>query len=101
MQVLRSFSLPPLRLHNNPPSGGWWKSGGSAAKSKGRIRSATPRNGDHAEVFSPAGILLADVETPVVFRSYLPIIITNDRVLGFIADEDDVLHLVSFRIVRG
>ena len=52
------------------------------------------------EVFSPAGVLLADVETPVVFRSYLPIIIANDRVLGFVADEDDVLHLMSFRIVR-
>jgi len=52
------------------------------------------------EVFSPAGAFLAVVDSPVVFRSYRPVIITNDRVLGFVADEDDVLYLVAFRIDR-
>jgi hypothetical protein len=54
----------------------------------------------HFEVFTRTGALLADVETPVIIRNYLPLIITNDRMLGFVADDDDVLHLVSFRIDR-
>jgi hypothetical protein len=62
-----------------------------------RLAGATARR---FEVFSPTGAFLAVVQSPVVFRSYRPVIITNDRVLGFVADEDDVLYLVAFRIDR-
>ena len=58
-------------------------------------------NARRFEVFSPAGTLMADVESPAVFRGYRPLIIGNYRILGFIADQDDVLYLASFRIVRG
>jgi hypothetical protein len=53
------------------------------------------------EVYSAAGALIARVESPISFRGYRPVIITNDRALGFIADDDDVIYLASFRIVRG
>jgi hypothetical protein len=53
------------------------------------------------DVFGPSGALVAEVEVPVAFRGGRPVIITSDRALGFIADEDDVLYLASFRIVRG
>jgi hypothetical protein len=52
------------------------------------------------EVFSSRGVLLAEVESPVLFRTYRPFLIASDRVLGFIADEDDVVYLASYRIVR-
>jgi hypothetical protein len=52
------------------------------------------------QVYSPAGTLLAEVESPALFRAYRPLLVTDDRVIGFIADEDDLLHLAAFRIVR-
>jgi hypothetical protein len=52
------------------------------------------------EVYSSTGAFLAQIEPAVAFRGYRPVIITDDRALGFIADEDDVLYLASFRIVR-
>lgn len=52
------------------------------------------------EVYDTKGVLLAEVASPATFAGYRPLIITNDQVLGFLPDEDDVLHLVSFWIVR-
>jgi hypothetical protein len=52
-------------------------------------------------VFSSSGAFMAEIESAPTLRGYRPVIINSDRVLGFIADEDDVLHLASFRIVRG
>jgi len=62
-----------------------------------RLRSPKVR---YFEVYGPRGILLAEVESPVLFRPYRPLLVTADRVIGFIADEDDILHLAMFRIVR-
>lgn len=64
------------------------------------VERRTELGGRRFEVYTPVGQLVADVESPVVFVSYRPLIITADRVLGFIADADDILHLASFRIVR-
>lgn len=52
------------------------------------------------EIYDSKGALLAEVTSPVTFAGYRPLIITRDQVLGFVPDEDDVLHLVSFRIAR-
>lgn len=65
------------------------------------IERRTSVQGRRFEVFSPSGAPVAEVETPLPFRGYRPVLITNERVLGFVADEDDVLYLASFRIVRG
>jgi hypothetical protein len=62
-----------------------------------RIKSIKVRN---FEVYSPGGAFLAEVESPALFRGYRPVVVTNDRVLAFVADEDELLHLVAFRIVR-
>jgi hypothetical protein len=56
--------------------------------------------GRRYEVYSPAGALVAEVATPVAFQGYRPVVITSDRVLGFVSDDDGVTHLASFRIVR-
>lgn len=53
------------------------------------------------EVYGPGGDPVAEVDTPRAFAAYRPVVITNDRALGFVTDEDDVLYLVSYRIVRG
>lgn len=65
------------------------------------VERRTSSEGRRFEVYSPAGALLAEVETPLAFRGYRPVVITNERAMGFVADEDDVLYLASFRIVRG
>ncbi|MDQ8166028.1 MAG: hypothetical protein P3A28_09790, partial [Gemmatimonadota bacterium] len=63
-----------------------------------RLRSPAAR---YFEVFSARGVLVAEVESPVTFQGYRPFIIGADRVIGFIADADEIVHLASFRIVRG
>ena len=50
------------------------------------------------EVYSTAGALLAHVETSVILSAYRPVAWTRDRIFGFVADADDVLHLVALRI---
>lgn len=52
------------------------------------------------EIYDSKGGLLAEVASPVGFAGYRPLILTRDQVLGFVPDEDELLHLVSFRIVR-
>jgi hypothetical protein len=52
------------------------------------------------EVYSAAGALVAEVAASVAFQGYRPVVITADRVLGFVSDDDGVPHLASFRIVR-
>ncbi len=53
------------------------------------------------EVYSAEGARLGEVALPVVFQGYRPLIVTGDRVIGFVPDEDELLYLASFRIVRG
>jgi hypothetical protein len=52
------------------------------------------------EIYDSGGTLLAEVASPVRFAGYRPLVITRDQFLGFVPDEDELLHLVSFRIVR-
>jgi hypothetical protein len=55
---------------------------------------------DRFEVYDSRGVLIAEVASPARFAVSRPLIITRGQVLGFVPDEDDLLHLVSFRIVR-
>jgi len=64
------------------------------------VERRTESDGRRFEVYTSTGRLVAEVESPVTFMGYRPLIIANDRVLGFVADADDILHLASFRIVR-
>ncbi len=50
------------------------------------------------EVYSPEGAPAAHVETPVVLSAYRPVAWTAERIFAFVADADDLLHLVSLRI---
>ncbi len=52
------------------------------------------------DVFSPAGVLLAQADEPPLLQPYRPFIITNDRMLGFVADGDGVQYLVVWKIGR-
>jgi len=52
------------------------------------------------EVYGPTGSLIAEGDFPVLPRGERPVIISEDRILCFVADEDDVVYLVSLRIVR-
>lgn len=56
--------------------------------------------GRRFEIYDSRGSLIAGVTSPVTFVNYRPLIITRDRVVGFIPDQDEVLYLTSFRIVR-
>ena len=58
-------------------------------------------NARRFEVYGGSGALVATISAPVIFQAYRPLIITNDRIVGFVADEDELLYLASFRIVRG
>jgi hypothetical protein len=51
------------------------------------------------EVYSAKGALLAEGEFPFVPLGGRPIVITEDRILCLIPDVDDLIHLVSLRIV--
>jgi hypothetical protein len=52
------------------------------------------------DVFSPAGSPLATLDSPVTFGGGWPFVITGDHIYAFTPDEDDVMYLISLRIVR-
>jgi hypothetical protein len=60
-----------------------------------RPTAAGPRR---LEVFSPSGTPVATLTMPVRFTASRPTVITNDRFLGFVSDEDGLQYLVALKI---
>lgn len=52
------------------------------------------------DVYGQHGALLATVDAPPTLEPLRPMIITTDRVYGFVADTDDVPYLAAYRIVK-
>lgn len=52
------------------------------------------------EVYGPDGRLRATLAADLPFVLHRPHLITSTHVFGFAADEDDVLHLAAWRIVK-
>lgn len=52
------------------------------------------------EVYGKGGVAMATLEAPPSLRAIRPMIITADRFIGIVTDEDDVPYLVSYRIVK-
>ncbi|HKS06054.1 MAG TPA: 6-bladed beta-propeller [Gemmatimonadaceae bacterium] len=60
----------------------------------------TDRPGRRLEIFSNRGVQIAELDTPMVFRRSPAPVVTNERILAFVSDEDGLAYLVSLRIVR-
>lgn len=56
--------------------------------------------GRRYDIYSANGRLLGETSVPAAFAAYRPMVIARDRVLGFVADENDILWLVAYRIAR-
>lgn len=52
------------------------------------------------EVYGKGGAAVATLDAPRSLVAYRPTIITADRFIGIVTDEDDVPYLVSYRIVK-
>ena len=52
------------------------------------------------DIHAPNGTLIAEAELPVTLARYRPVVITRERLHVFTLDEDDVAHLIAFRIMR-
>jgi hypothetical protein len=52
------------------------------------------------EIFSPQGALVGTVAGTVPWDVGRPALMTADRIIGFVQDEDEVMYLASWRIVR-
>lgn len=52
------------------------------------------------EVYSRTGAPIATLPLPPRFEPLRPMILTTDHLLGFLYDENDLLHLAAFRIVK-
>lgn len=52
------------------------------------------------EVYGKRGAAVATLDAPRSLVAYRPTIITADRFIGIVTDEDDVPYLVSYRIVK-
>jgi hypothetical protein len=52
------------------------------------------------EVYSRAGLLVGTLDMPPTLEPLRPMIITADRMYGFVTDADDLPHLVAYRIVK-
>lgn len=52
------------------------------------------------EVFGSSGARLATLDVPTRLEPLRPMIITADRVYGFVTDEDELPYLVAWRIVK-
>lgn len=56
--------------------------------------------GRQYEIYAANGRALGAANLPRAFAPYRPTAISQDRIIGFVADENDVLWLTSYRIVR-
>ncbi|HWA15036.1 MAG TPA: 6-bladed beta-propeller [Gemmatimonadales bacterium] len=52
------------------------------------------------EIFSPAGVPLATVHSPVVLSRWHPMVLRGEQVVGVTRDSDEVLVIVSGRLQR-
>jgi hypothetical protein len=59
-----------------------------------------PTGTRRVEIFSPQGALIGTMPGTLPFVVGRPALMTADRIVGFVLDEDEVMHLAAWRIVR-
>jgi hypothetical protein len=52
------------------------------------------------EIYSRRGTLVSTLDMPSTLEPLRPMIITANRVYGFVTDADDLPYLVAYRIVK-
>jgi hypothetical protein len=94
-------ALPPFEALATDAAGRLWVERFTGAGLHfGEGGSSTVSGERRFEVYSFAGERVAELAVPARVTVRRPVAITQDRLYAFVPDDDDVLHLVAFRIER-
>lgn len=56
--------------------------------------------GRRFDVFASSGDAVAEIDVPAELLTDRPVLIANNRVIGFVKDSDDIPYLVSWKMIR-